>query len=733
MCRLNGIIFLLVSTIVLAGAPSPHRPRVALVLEGGGALGFAHIGAIEYLEQHHIPVDLVVGTSMGGLVGGLYAIGKSPAEIERLTETIDWDVVLSGKTPFQDLSFRRKEDRVAFPNRLQLGLKNGVSLPAGLNSGQQVGLVFDRATLAYEHNLNFDDFPIPFRCVATDVTLGRAKVFDRGSISLALRATMSIPAVFAPIVIDGHVYTDGGAVDNLPVDIAKRAGADVVIAVYLNTGPPSPNTYVSMFSVASRNVSIMISTNELQNLQAADIVLSADVHEFTSASFKKGAEIIPRGFAAAERKATMLSSLALNDAEWQAYIGQREAKIKRDIPVPQFVSVIGAKPDYDETLRRNLANMVGKPVDPPAIEEALTQITGTGVIETANYTTAMRDGVPGLNVFTHEKTYAPPFLDLGVTIDGSDPDNVLFGMAARLTFLDLGGYRSEWRTDAFFGSSYGVDSDYYRPFTKTSKWFFDPHVYAINSPLNLYFGQSKLQQYRLEHDGLGLDIGYAINRRSEIRAGQDVLRFESIPKISSDLEQPVSVGQTISKILYRYYGVDNAELPRQGLNVQAGFNWVVQGSGEPNFKRGELQASYFQKVSRRGSLIFTADGGTHFGANIDAIGLQGFTVGGPFRLGAYGQNQLVGSEYFLFQTGYEHKVMSFAPLFGEGLYVLGLAEGSKVYDTLLPSAYDFSNNVFAVDGSAALVARTILGPVFVGAGFGNHDQRKWWFGIGRVF
>lgn len=302
MHRLRLVVLLLVGTMLFASTAPPHRPKIALVLEGGGALGFAHIEVLEYLEEHHIPVDLVVGTSMGGLVGGLYAIGKSPAEIQELTETIDWDEVLSGTTPFQDLSFRRKEDRLAFPNRLELGLKHGLSLPAGLNSGHEVGMVLDRATLAYPHYLNFDDLPIPFRCVATDVTLGRAKIFDRGSISLSLRATMSIPAVFAPITIDGHVYTDGGAVDNLPVDVAKKVGADLVIAVYLDTGPPNPNSYDSLFSVAAKNVSIMISTNEMQNMQAADILLSADVHEFTSSSFKEGAEIVPKGMAAAEKR-----------------------------------------------------------------------------------------------------------------------------------------------------------------------------------------------------------------------------------------------------------------------------------------------------------------------------------------------------------------------------------------------------------------------------------------------
>ncbi len=282
MGNLRGYGLLLMGALV-AVSDGQARPRVALVLEGGGALGFAHIGVLDYLEKNHIPVDLVVGTSMGGLVAGLYAIGESPAEIRDLTQRIDWDMVLSGRTAFQDLNFRRKEDRVAFPNPLELGIKNKrVNFPAGLNSGHQTGLVIDRATLAYSDHLNFDDLPVAFKCVATDLTAGREKVFENGSIAQALRATMAIPAVFSPVVIDGHVYTDGAAVDNLPVDVARRAGADIVIAVYLDPGPVNPATTDSMFSVAAKNISIMVSANELRNMAAADILLRVDLrfHQF---------------------------------------------------------------------------------------------------------------------------------------------------------------------------------------------------------------------------------------------------------------------------------------------------------------------------------------------------------------------------------------------------------------------------------------------------------------------
>jgi NTE family protein len=728
LIRLYSLVWLSLGSALPGPAAPAARPRVALVLEGGGALGFAHIGVLKYLEEHHIPVDFVAGTSMGGLVGGLYSIGKSPAEIQQLTQQIDWDEVLSGRTAFQDLSFRRKEDRIAFPNPLEMGFRSKkFNFPAGLNSGHQTGLVIDRATLAYSDNLKFDDLPIPFRCVATDMTLGREKVFDHGSISQALRATMAIPAVFSPVIVDGHVYTDGGAVDNLPVDVAKRAGADVVIAVYLDPGPVSPASYDSMFSVAARNISIMVSANELKNMEAADILLSVDLSGFTSASFKEGGKIVPKGYEAAVKKEKMLGHISISDEEWAAYFAQRSKKIQREIPVPQFVQVVGNNRDYNAALKESLERYVGKPIEPPEVEESLTRFVGTGVMSSIGYTLVNKMGRTGLEVKTYEKTYGPPFLNVGVTIDGSDPDNVLFGMAARLTFMNLGGYRAEWRNDAFFGSTYGVTSEYYRPFSRTSKWFVAPRIYALSSAFNEYSGKDKTSLYRLERNGFGGDVGYSINSRSEVRIGEDLFWSRAVAKING-LAGLGTQRNVLSALKYRYYGVDNVQVPRSGLNLEFNFGHYGLPADADSFQRAELRASYFHRVSEPGSILFSASGGTAFHTSIDRLGFQFFALGGPLRLGAYGQNQLVGNQYFLLQAGYEHKLLSFTPLLGEGLYAIGLAEVGKTYGYPNPGV-----PAVPADGSVGLIARSLVGPVFVGVSVGNGGYRKWWFGVGRVF
>src|ERR1700751_6172302 len=228
----------------LTTATTKH-PNIGLVLEGGGALGLAHIGVIQWLEEHRIPVSYVAGTSMGGLVGGLYATGRSAAEVRQVVQTINWDELLRGQTPFPDLAFRRKEDAHDYPSSLEFGLRKGLQFPAGFNSGQQVSLILDRVALPYSELESFNDLPIPFACVATDLQSGRAHVFRSGSLGLALRSTMSLPGLFTPVRSGDHIYADGGLLQNIPIDVAKEMGADVVLGIHLETAPLDPEVPLS--------------------------------------------------------------------------------------------------------------------------------------------------------------------------------------------------------------------------------------------------------------------------------------------------------------------------------------------------------------------------------------------------------------------------------------------------------------------------------------------------------
>src|SRR5256884_425209 len=296
--------------------PQRHRPTIGVALEGGGAMGLAHIGVLKWFEEHHIPVDYVAGTSMGGLVGGFYATGMTPEEMQKLIEGLDWREILGDRTPYEDLSYRRKEDQHAYPNSLIFGLRHGLSAPAGLIAGHQIGLLIDRVTLPYFEISSFDDMPVPFRCVATDLVSGQSHVFQGGQLAVALRSTMSIPGAFSPVREGNAVYVDGGLLDNLPTDVVKQMGAEIVIAVHLESAPVEAKDIRSVFGVLNHSVSAMIKENELHSLELADAVVSVPLSEYSTVDYAKSAQIMKRGYEAANARAPLLEAFALDDASW---------------------------------------------------------------------------------------------------------------------------------------------------------------------------------------------------------------------------------------------------------------------------------------------------------------------------------------------------------------------------------------------------------------------------------
>src|SRR6201987_1438089 len=314
------------------------RPKLGFVLEGGGALGLAHIGVITWMEEHRIPASYVAGTSMGGLVGGMYATGLSPAEIRQLINGIDWDQVLSGVTPFPDLSFRRKQDARDFPSQLEFGLRGGLKFPSGFNTGQEVNLVLDEVALPYSEIPSFNDLPIPFACVASDLISGKPHVFRDGSLAFAMRSTMSLPGIFTPVRSGKHLYADGFMLDNLPVDVGKEMGADVTLAIHLESSPMDPNTNLSSFGVLGQSISVMSPVNVVRSMELADLLVTVPLQKYTSLDYNKADAIIKLGYEAAASKATVLSGFSVSEAEWEDYLAKRNFR-RRTAPIPQFVAV----------------------------------------------------------------------------------------------------------------------------------------------------------------------------------------------------------------------------------------------------------------------------------------------------------------------------------------------------------------------------------------------------------
>jgi len=707
-----------------SSAPRP-RPKIGLALEGGGAMGLAHIGVLKWFEEHHIPVDYVAGTSMGGLVGGFYATGMTPDELKTLIDGMDWRKILSDRTPYEDLAFRRKEDQRAYPNSLIFGLRDGLSLPAGLNAGHHIGLLIDRVTLPYDEVPSFDALPVPFRCVATDLVSKKPYVFKDGSLAVALRATMSIPGAFSPVHDGKAVFVDGGLLDNLPTDVVRQMGAEIVIAVHLESAPVEAKDIQSVFSVLNHSVSVVLEENELRSLEQADAVVSVPLTEFRTRDYAKSEQIMKRGYEAANSRARLLEAFALDDADWQEHQKAREARKRSDVPTPQFIEVAGTNAHEATDVTRYVRRFQGKPVNPEKLDEVLTRLTGVGRYDSAGYRLIEKNGRTGLLVDVVEKNYAPPMFQTAFEVDGSQSGNVDFTMGTRFTFMDVAGFRSEWRTDALLGNTYGIQTELFRPFRAESRWFFAPHADASDTTFPIYAKNDPLADYRIYRTNIGGDLGYSFGRFSELRVGYEVGSLNTKLRLGAPIIPSVAgrVGQT--RLHYLLDHTDDPVIPRRGFSAETNFRWFDQSPGaKGGFPSMDLKWGYFQPVARSASIYVEGEGGTTFGSS--STGIPQFFLGGPLRLSAYGQNEFQGNQYYLFRAGYLHDLVTLPPFLGKKVYAVGTYEIGKMYG--VTARTEFPNDV-----AAGFLAETALGPFFIGGSVGDSGHRKWFFQLGRVF
>jgi len=726
--RICALIWLTALSLNAQQQPSV-RPKIGVALEGGGALGLAHIGILEWFEEHHIPIDYIAGTSMGGLVGGLYSTGIRAAELRQIVTGMDWSAILSGRRSYQDLTFRRKEDLRKFQNYLDFGLRHGFDAPSGLNNGQEVTFFLDRLALPYSAE-SFDDLPIPFRCVAVDLVTGKPHVFKDGPLGEALRSTMSLPAVFTPVIRDGRIYADGGLLNNLPVDVVKQMGADIVIAVNLKPSPFNPQDSQSLFSVMGRSISVMIAANELHNAEAADLLISVDLTSYTSSNYAAGEKIVTQGYTAAAQKSALLSRFALDAQTWNQYLEGHDSRRLPAPPAPEFIAVNGVPKPLASEIEAKLAENVGTPLDTKKLERDLNLLAGTSRFSSFSYHLIEEQRKPGIMIHADENAYAPPFIKLGILIDGANYNNVLFTTTARITVMDRAGFGSEWRTDLSMGSEWSAATELYKPLAQSS-WFIAPRAYATNEPFNLYDRSTQLADYRIRRSGGALDLGYAINRSSELRLGYDISYFHSSLRVGSPI-LPTPAGRVgSSSIRYDLDTLDSPVVPRRGQAVRGRFQWTDEyPASRQAFPLAELYVAEVVPVSKPGSVYVQALGGTTFG--VQNTGLPQFFLGGPGRLSAYGTNELRTNQYFMFRLGYVHELANLPPLIGNKMYLLSTYELAKIYG-LPPSSIVTPSSRLPNDGSVALVLDTLFGPLAIGASVGDTGHHKWYFRLGRIF
>jgi NTE family protein len=702
------------------------RSHIGLALSGGGALGLTEIGVIQWLEQNHIPVDRVAGTSMGSIIAAMYATGMSPAEIQRFAEGIDWDDTLLPEPTYPQLGYRRKQDRRDYQIKSALGLKHGLNGPNGFNPGHGVGLLLDRIAFPESGIATFDDLPIPFRCVATDMLSGDRMVLHDGSLVTAVRASMAIPGVFTPVEINGRVLADGGMVENIPVEAVREMGTDpvTVIAVDLRIPLGEPQQLETLTGVLARALSVMILQNERRSLALANATITVDVGNFSDTDYDRLPELIRLGYRSAAAQATALLPLAIKDeAEWQQYLAARSARRRLEPNAVQSVAVEGGDSDQDRRLEHHLKSATRGPLDLPKLETQLTRVAGEGQFDRLGYEGFTRDGVPALRVTAHEKTYGPPFVDLAVNVDGSGVAAFDFSAGARITFMDVEHQGGEWRNDLLLGSSNLAATEFYQPLGN-SHLFVAPYAFVSKLPRNAFTGQTRVAVFGDERAGGGFDLGYNTSR-SELRWGYEIFSGKLAPLIGSAGLPSVSGSTGEFRARYVWDGQDSPSVPSRGTRIVANLSRVLQSPGLLHpIGQLDVQTSTFIPTGPKTSLFLVASGGTTFrGA---AGPFQQFALGGAFRLGAYLPQEFVGNHYAYSSLGFRRELYHLPQLVGGKIYWGGWYEAGTAFND--PGAV-----VVRGTFNLGVIAETIVGPIALATSVSPTGQSRVNFSIGRLF
>lgn len=724
----------LVVFATMAEAQAPERQRIGVALGGGSARGLAHVGVLRWFDEHRVPIDVLAGTSMGGLVGGAFAAGWEPVELQSLLDDTDWDTMF-GASSFEFRNIRRKLDGRAYPSRIEFGLKGGIVPPDAINNGQQVELLLARIAASYGTLDSFDRLPTPFRAVAVDLVTSRPVVLERGSLARAMRATMSLPGVFPPVELDGHVLVDGGAMDNVPADVVRGMGADVVIAVNVGSLEDRKELPFTIFGLMGATVDSMMIASTRRAIESADVVIAPAVVEFGSLDWRRSPELAEEGYKAAEALRDKLLPLALGESEWAAYIEARRARRQARLPVPTFVDVVGAAEADAATIRQRLEPFLGTPIDAAELAEVLTAFSGLDRYDTVGWELATRDGQAGLVIRARDKRYAPPFFMLGIALENTTTGEFSFNLSGRYLAFDVVGSGSELRIDASAGSNPSAGFELYKAIGR-SRIFGTASAFVGRERLNFIADDAIVAQYDETRVGVGLDLGVNLSRESEVRLGVTLGHLDTSVHTGDPALPELSGAERTARLRWILDTQDSPIVPSRGTLAEGQIRYFFESPELPpefalvgsnrDLVQAEIDASRFWSIRGGRDRVFGLIGaGTSFDGH--PLPTQQFSLGRPLRLSAYNLGEVRGDHYLLATVGYLRGIARLPDFIGGPLMVGGWLENGTAFNDW--DAADLRTQI-----GVGLVADTLFGPVILGTSVAADDGAwRYYVGIGKVF
>jgi NTE family protein len=720
---------LFVSVAAMAAEPE-SRPRVVLVLSGGGARGAAHVGVLRVLEEARIPVDAVVGTSMGSVVGGLYAAGMGPDELETALVETDWMSVFTTKPPRNERYFRRKEDDAEFLVRYKVHFRDGKPrLPMGLLQAQKLANLLKFYEITRSAATDFDALPIPFRAVATDLDTGGVVVLDHGSLATAMRASMGIPALFPPVPVGDRLLVDGGVSANLPIEVARALDADVVIAVDIGTplaGKERPESYLGVILRLSDFLTEGNVERSKAELGAQDILIEPDLGDISVQDFDRIDDAIEIGEKAAREALDQLRSLGVGDDTWADWTANHH-RAAPELPVVAGIRVNNSSPVTDRIVLGQLNVRIGQPLDIDRLMTDLSRLYGLEYFEPISFD--VEPGPDGVVVVVNARRRSTGLTtaQFGIELEDDFQGGNGYVVQARLQRIAVNRYAGEWRVDVRLGERAGARFDFFQPIDARLHWFVSPEVFFEQEQLLLTRDGDRVAQILVDDYGVGLAVGRNLARWGQARLGLRRNRVDGEVIVPEGFVDPVRTDVAAWYATLAYDTLDSPAWPRSGGRglVEYTDRFPSLG-GEQDNADLEVRATWAWSLGRN-----TFVPGAEFGlATDEGDEASGFTLGGVFQLSGLEPNELIGQEYVLgrivFYREFNRRRLR---LIQPGWYIGASLEAGNVFTGDEPITTDELIGA----GSIFLGADTVIGPIQLGWGYAEGGRSRVYLTVGRSY
>lgn len=710
------LLFLCSVSMLSRAEETAARPRIGLVLGGGGARGFAHLGVLEELEKRQIPIACISGTSAGALIGGAYASGMPLADLRKLLEATDWDALLAGSPARSSVPFDRKRNDYKNYFDLAMGVRDGKLItPRGAINSQQIDLFIHRMVRDIRVD-SFDQLPIPFRAVSTDLLSGDAVVFDKGELALAMRASMAVPGIFDLVEDHNRLLVDGMLARNVPVQDIKGRCADQVIVVDVGEPMKKADEINTLFDVISQTTNIAVNRNvaeQLALLGPDDIVIRPDLSQFSAADFNKYAQISEQGSKAVAQVSTQLDALGVPDDAYQRW----HARLAKPLePTFDRVEVAGSSGFVNE---KPLVSAFGTddkqaPMTQDEIHLRIDKAFSSGDFERIGYRVDSQDGRSVATIMPVEKAFGPNYLRFGLNLQGSRPGDSTFsllGMYERVWLNSAGG---TWRNEVQLGYNPHFRTELYQPLGVTDPLFvsasylYDSSSYPVFAPQHRHLADMEVNTSRFELGG-----GVSLGSYGEVRLGAFAMSMKG--KVTTGV-LPARLAPVAGD--YNLYGgyasllldqFDNPRWPRRGYYVSSRVQSALNDSNSLNFSTTSNVAEYAQTF---GEVTFRVTGKYHGNLSNTNTSLSPQMLGGFLNLSGYEQNELIGERVALARVMAYWRVSTLPSALGSGVYAGASLEAGKVWGELWSGA----NTSWLPAGTLFVGADSLIGPLFIGAG-----------------